>query len=183
MNTSELKSKLTKSLEILKNDLAQIRTGRANPGLVEGIAVEAYGSKMTVKELGSVTVLDAQILTVSPWDKNLLKDIAKAITESDLKINAVVDGNSVRVPIPALTEDRRKEFAKIVSAKVEDIKNSMRNVRQDAMKDIEKAFTDKSIGEDDKFSQKEEVEKIVKEFVVKAEELGEAKKTDIMKIG
>ncbi len=183
MTSSDLKTKLNKSLEFLKSELSQIRTGRASPSFVESLTVDAYGSRMTLKELGSITSLDSQTLVVSPWDKGLVREIAKAITESDLKINAVVDGNNVRVPFPSLTEERRKEFTKIASSKVEESKNSMRAIRQDAMKEIDKSFADKTIGEDEKFTQREEVDKIVKEYSEKADELGESKKSELMKLG
>lgn len=182
MNTPGLKMKLSKSIDFLKGELAQIRTGRASPTILENLVIDAYDSKMTLKELGSIAVSDAQTLTISTWDKSLTKIIANAIRDSELKLNPVVDGDLVRVPIPALTEDRRKDFVKLVSAKVEDCKNSMRSIRQDAMKEIEKDFTDKKIGEDDKFSEKEEVEKVIKEFAATAEELGDSKKQELMKI-
>jgi ribosome recycling factor len=182
MNPIELKSRLEKSLEFLHSELSQIRTGRATPSLLENIEVDAYGSKMKVKELGSITLLDNQNLAVVPWDKALGAAIAGAIRDSELKLNPVSEPGRVRVPVPALTEERRKEFAKIAAGKVEEAKGSMRNVRQDAMKEIDKKFADKLIGEDDKFTQKEEVEKIVKEYVTKADDLGEAKKTDLMTI-
>ncbi|KKS22208.1 MAG: Ribosome-recycling factor [candidate division WWE3 bacterium GW2011_GWA1_41_8] len=108
--------------------------------------------------------------------------MVSAVRESDLKVNPVIDGSVIRVPIPTLTEERRKEFVKIVSGKVEETKGAMRNIRQDAMKDVEKEFTDKKIGEDEKFSQKEEVEEVVKDFISRVDELGESKKSDIMKI-
>lgn len=180
MNISELKSKLSKCLDFLKSELAQVRTGRANPLILENISVEAYGSKMTLKELGSITVLDSRNLVVSPWDKSLIKDIGRAIAESELRLNPIIDENIVRVPIPTLTEERRKEFTKIVAVKVEECKNSMRNIRQDAMKMIDKLFSDKELGEDEKFSKKEEVEKLVKEYTSEADKLGDAKKVDLM---
>lgn len=182
MTIGELKVRLSKSIDFLKNELSQIRAGRANPALVEGVAVDAYGTKMTIKELGSITVLDAQNLVVTPWDKSLLKVIGAAIFESELKINPVVDSASIRVPIPPLTEDRRKDLVRLVGGKVEECKTSLRNIRQEAMKDIEKAFSEKAIGEDDKFSEKDEVEKVVKEFVAKSDELGDAKKEDLMTV-
>ena len=182
MNTSELKSKLLKSLDFLKLELNQIRTGRATPALIEEVAVEAYGARMTLKELGAITLLDNQNLLVSPWDKNLLGTISKAIREAGLGLNPVEESDKLRVPIPALTEERRKEFAKMVSGKVEDCKNAMRASRQDIMKDIEKEFTDKKIGEDDKFRNKEEVEKIVKDFISQADDLGENKKQELLTI-
>ena len=182
MTTSELRSKLNDSIEFLQEEMSKVRTGRASPSLLEQVKVNAYGSKMTLKELGSISVLDAQSLVVSPWDKSLLKEINKAISESDLGLNPMVDGEVVRVPIPDLTEERRKELTKSVTVKVEEVKNSIRNIRQEAMKDIDTAFEDKSISEDEKFSQKEEVEEIVKEFNEKASQAGENKKNDLLKI-
>jgi len=179
---AELKTKLNASLEHLRVELSKIRTGRASPSLIEDILVDSYGSKMRIKELGSIIVSDAQTIVISPWDKGLLKSIEKAIRESGQSLNPATDGDVVRLPIPALTEDRRKEFVKTASSKVEEGKNSIRNARQDAMKDIDKSFSDKTISEDEKFTQKAEVEDVVKEFIKKAEELGENKKNEIMKI-
>ena len=182
MTQSELKSKLEKSLDYFKTELTQIRTGRATPSLIENIEVDAYGTKMKLKELGNISLLDNQNLVVMAWDKGLMGSIASAIRESELKLNPVPEPDRVRVPVPALTEERRKEFAKIVSTKAEETKNSMRSIRQDAMREIDKDFTDKLIGEDDKFRLKEEVEKIIKDFVTKADELAESKKSDLMTI-
>ncbi|OGC53038.1 ribosome recycling factor [candidate division WWE3 bacterium RIFCSPHIGHO2_02_FULL_38_14] len=182
MNIAELRVKLSKSLEFLKSELNQLRTGRPTPLLIENIQVDAYDTKMTVKELGSISVPDPQNLVVSVWDKTLLKSIAGAIGDSDLKLNPVVDGDVVRVPLPALTEERRKELVKLVSVKVEEAKNTIRSIRQDFMKEIEKAFAEKEIGEDKKYTGKEEVEKVVKEFTEKLDELGENKKEEIMKV-
>ena len=182
MQIAELKTKLNASLEHLRVELSKIRTGRASPSLIEDILVDSYGSKMRIKELGSIIVSDAQTIVISPWDKGLLKSIEKAIRESGQSLNPATDGDVVRLPIPALTEDRRKEFVKTASSKVEEGKNSIRNARQDTMKDIDKSFSDKTISEDEKFTQKAEVEDVVKEFIKKAEELGENKKNEIMKI-
>lgn len=182
MTIPELKAKLKSALDHLEFELSQIRTGRATPTLIENIPVEAYGTKMTVKEIGSITVLDPQNLIVSPWDRTLAQAVAGALRNSELKVNPIVDGGNVRVPIPALTEERRKEFAKIVSARVEETKMAMRNVRQDAMKDIDKEFADKLIGEDEKFSRRDDVEKVVKEFVDQADLIGESKKEDLLKV-
>jgi ribosome recycling factor len=181
-NFFELKLRLEKSLDFFKSELLQVRTGRANPGLVEDIVVEAYGSKMTVKEVGTITVLDSQNIIVSPWDKGLISSIAKSIRESDLKLNPVEESDRLRIPIPSLTEERRKEFSRVVSTKSEETKNSIRSIRQEAMKDIEKDFNDKKIGEDEKFRLKEEVEKTVKEFVEKVEEIAEHKRQEILRV-
>jgi ribosome recycling factor len=182
MVSTEYKNKLDKALDFLKLELTQVRTGRASPSLLEEVEVEAYGSTMKVKELGSISLLDAQNLLVLPWDKSLLKSISKAIRESDLKLNPIDDSDKIRVPVPALTEERRKELAKLVSQKVEDSKNVARNIRQDIMKDIDKQFADKEIGEDEKFRFKEDTEKVIKEYVTKIDELGEDKKADLLKI-
>ena len=182
MNTADLRAKLLKSIDFLKSELNQLRTGRPSPSLIENIQVEAYDTKMTVKELGSISVLDSQNLSISVWDKSLLKVIAGAIRESELKLNPVVDGDIVRVPLPALTEERRKDLVKLVSSKVEETKNAIRSIRQDFMKEIDRAFTDKEMGEDEKFTSKEEVEKVVKEFVEESDELGENKKEEILKV-
>lgn len=182
MTISDYKSKLEKSVEFLKTEMAQIRTGRATPALIEGVMIDAYGSKMALKEVGSISVLDSQNLVVTPWDKSLIPAVAKALRESELKLNAVDESDRVRVPFPSLTEERRKEFVKIVSNKVEECKNTMRNVRQDGLKEVEKQFADKEIGEDEKFKLKEDYDKLIKDFSAKADELGDSKKSDLMTI-
>lgn len=182
MTQSELKSKLEKSVEFLQGELSKVRTGRASPALLEELKVNAYDSKMAIRELGSITVLDAQSLVVTPWDKTLAPNIAKGINTSDLNLNAVVDGAIVRVPIPDLTEERRQEMTKLVTAKVEEVKNSIRNIRQEAMKDIDSRFNSKDISEDQKFDEKEKVEEIVKEYTDKTVKMGEDKKADLLKI-
>jgi len=162
--------------------MSKVRTGRASPSLLEEIKVNAYNSKMAIKELSSIMVPDPQSLVVSPWDKSLLQEINSAIKSSDLNLNPFIDGDVVRVPIPDLTEERRKELSKSVIAKVEEVKGSIRNIRQEAMKDIDTQFAAKQISEDEKFTQNEEIEKIVKEYTDKVVELGEAKKADLLKI-
>jgi ribosome recycling factor len=178
----ELNQKLTLSLEFFVAELTKIRTGRASTALVENIELEAYGSRMKIKEVGSISVPEPQTIVIAPWDRSLLKDIDKALRESSLGVNPVVGGDSVKVPIPALTEERRKDMVKTVGVKLEECKNSMRNIRQDVMKQIDKSFTDKEIGEDDKFNQKEEVEEIVKDYVKRAEEASDSKKEEILKV-
>lgn len=182
MMLAELKSKLEKSIEFFKSELSQIRTGRATPALIENIEIEAYGGKMRLKEVGSISLVDSQNLAVAPWDKTLLSAVVTALRDGDLKVNPVVEQDRIRVPIPALTEERRTEFTKIASAKCEETKTSIRNVRQEAMKDIETEFSDKKIGEDDKFRQKEDVEKTVKEYVSKADDMLDTKKKELMTV-
>ena len=182
MTAPELRKKLDQTLEFLQSELNQIRTGRASPNLLEDIPVRAYDSVMTVKEVGTISVADSSMLVVTPWDKSLLPAIATAIRDSELKLNPATGDDNVRVPIPALTEERRKEFTKIVSNKTEAAKQSIRNIRQDAMKSVDVAFNNNSIGEDDKFTLKEEYENIVKEYNSKIEDLAESKKEALLKL-
>lgn len=182
MTTAELKSKLQNSLDYLQTELSKVRTGRASPALLEELKVNIYDSTMSIKELGSITVPDPQSLTISVWDKTSLKSVAKAINDSDLNLNAAVDGDVVRVPIPDLTEERRQEMTKLVTNKVEEVKSSIRNIRQEAMKIIDKKFDDKEISEDEKFDSKEEIEEVVKEFTDKANGSGETKKKEVLSI-
>ena len=137
---------------------------------------------MTIKELGSITVMDSNNLAVIPWDKSVLDSIVNGIKSSDLGLSAIKEADRVRVSVPSLTEERRIEFAKDVSEKVESCKNAIRNIRQEVMKDIEKDFSDKSITEDEKFKQKDDVEDIIKEFTEEAETIGEDKKKEIMTV-
>jgi len=182
MTTSELKNRITKSVDFLRSELSQIRTGRANPSLLEDITITAYESKMTLKELGSITLSDAHTIMITLWDKSLLPIVTKEIREGELKLNPVEAGGNLKVPILPLTEDRRKELARIVNQKVEECKQSVRNIRKDAMKDIDKEYDDKNISEDEKFTQKDEVEEIVKEFVEKSEEMGKTKSNELMTV-
>ena len=183
MNNIELKSRLDKSIEFLPSDFTQIRTGRVSPALVADISVEAYSSSMmTIKELGSIIVMDPSNLSITPWDKSVLDAIVNGVRNSGQGLSAVKEADRVRVNVPALTEERRIEFTKDVSEKVENCKNSIRSIRQEAMKDIEKDFSDKAISEDDKFRLKEDVEKTIKEFIEIADDIGAEKKNELMTI-
>lgn len=183
MNTFELKNRLSKSVEFLQSELKQIRTGRVSPALVADISVEAYaGSSMTIKELGSIAVMDSSNLSITPWDKSVLDAIVNGVRNSGQGLSAIKEADRVRVNVPALTEERRIEFTKEVSEKVENCKNSVRNIRQEAMKDIEKDFSDKVISEDDKFRLKEDVEETIKGFIDQADDIGNEKKNELMTV-
>ena len=182
MQKAELQKKLDQALEFYKSDIAQVRTGRANPTLIEELPVEAYGSTMKVKELGTISVPEPQMIVVSPWDKSVLGAIDKAIRTSDLKLNPVSAEGILRIPIPPLSEERREEFAKLVNSKTEQAKQSVRNIRQEVLKSIDKLFADKEIGEDEKFTRREEVEKMVKDVTNEISELGDQKRQQIMEI-
>jgi len=182
MTIPELRSKLNASFEHLKGELSQIRSGRATTSLVEEVKVMAYGSEMKIRELGTISTPDAQMILISPWDKSLIKEIEHAIREQNPGLNPVPDSQVVKVPVPPLTEERRKEFVKLVNDKAEAAKHSMRNIRQDAMKDIDNSFANKEITEDDKFVAKEEVEGVMKEVHAKIEELVSQKTNELMTV-
>lgn len=182
MTKNELIKKLDSAVEFFKTDISQVRTGRASPTLIEDMGIEAYGTVMKVKELATISVPEPQLIVVSPWDKSVLALIDKAIRNSDLKLNPVSADGVLRIPIPPLSEERREEFAKVINTKMEQARQSMRNIRQDAIKYVDKLFTDKEIGEDEKFAQKEEVEKIVKDKISEVTEIGESKRQAILEI-
>ncbi len=182
MTISELKTKLNNSLDYLKSELVQVRTGRVTPALLDVVKINAYGADMTIREVGSISVIDGQTLQVAPWDKSLLETIRTAIQKSELGLNPSIINDNVIVPIPTLTEERRKEFTRLVAVKVEEVKSSMRNTRQEAMKAIDADFEAKKFGEDEKFTKRDEVEDIVKEFVAQAEELGDKKKKELLTV-
>ena len=182
MNKTELKKSLDIAVEALQENLSLIRTGRATPAILDNIRLEAYGAKMTIKEVGNVTVSDASTLVITPWDKGLLNPIAKAIRESDLKIEPIMEGDRVRLVFPGLTEERRKEFARLVSEKVEECRQRVRKVRQDVMKQIDTQFDNKEIGEDEKFALKEDVEELVREYNEEIENIGDKKTDEIMTV-
>ncbi|HOM78070.1 MAG TPA: ribosome recycling factor [bacterium] len=182
MNKTELKKSLDIAVEALQENLSLIRTGRATPAILDNIRLEAYGARMTIKEVGNVTVSDASTLVITPWDKGLLNPIAKAIRESDLKIEPIMEGDRVRLVFPGLTEERRKEFAKLVSEKVEECRQRVRKVRQDVMRQIDTQFDNKEIGEDEKFSLKEDVEELVREYNEEIENIGDKKTDEIMTV-
>jgi len=182
MNKAELKKSLTEAIEFFKIELSKIRTGRATPGLIEDVLVEAYGSKTRIKELGSITIPEPQMIVVSPWDRSLIPGISKSINTSELNLNSSYDNEKVRIPIPPLSEERRTELSKIVTLKLEGCKTTVRNLRNDIMKSIDKSFTDKQISEDEKFKLKEDADKIIKEYSDMAEDLASDKKKSLMEI-
>lgn len=182
MNKFELKRECEEVINFLISELSKLRTGRASASLIEDITVEVYGSKMRIKEVGSITIPEAQTIVITPWDKSQIPSISKAINTSELNLNSSFDSEKIRVPIPALSEERRSELTKLVTGKLENAKTSLRNIRNEVNKKIDKDFTDKKIGEDEKFTLKDEADKIIKEFTDKLEELASEKKKSIMEI-
>lgn len=167
-------------LNFYKNDIASIRTGRATPSLVEDIMVDSYGQKMKVKELASITAPEPRTVAIQPWDKGVVEAISNAIRSSDLGLSPVVDGNVIRLNIPSLTEERRKEFIKILKQKTEDTRIKMRKVREDVWAKIQSMEKSGEIREDDKFKGKDDLQKLVDEYNHKTEELEKKKESDLL---
>lgn len=176
------KSSYESAVDHLRSELNQMRTGRATPALVESLPVEAYGSTMEMKGVGSISVLDAKTLVIEPWDKNLLKAIEKAIQASPIGINPVVDSKVVRLSMPAMTEENRKSLVKVMKEKLEEAKVAVRAVREKVRNEIIEMEKDGEISEDEKFKSLEELDKMTKEYVDHIEELGKQKEEEIMTV-
>lgn len=177
-----LKRKLGEAVEIVVVDLATVRTGRAKPSLIENVKVEAYGSMMGMREVASINTPDPSLLIVSPWDKGLIEAVEKAIRDADLGLSPVVDGEQIKIPIPVLTEERRKELVKLVSQKIESGRVLIRQIRGESKEDIEKFKDEPGVSEDDIHRWLEEMQRAVDEYTEKIEELGKEKEKDLMTI-
>jgi ribosome recycling factor len=173
---------LESAIEHFKNEAGKIRTGRANPSLVEDLMVDYYGVKTPLKQIASINTPEARLIVIQPWDRGALAAIEGAIRNSDLNINPTNDGILVRIAIPMLTEDRRKEMVKVLNQKAEEARISVRSIREDVLKEIQKAESDGKISEDDKFKGKEKLQEIVDEYNKKIEELRAKKEVDIMTV-
>ena len=178
----ELKRKLEKSLEVVRDDLATIRAGRAKPALIEGVKVEAYGGVMELRELATITAPSADLLVVAPWDKSLVGVINKGIQAANLGLNPIVEGDQLKVPVPTLTEERRKELVKLVAQKVESGRVIIRQIRNEIKADIEELEGESGVSEDDVQRWLEEMQKMVDEYIGKVEELGKEKEKELMTI-
>lgn len=174
--------KMEKVLSHLTKEFRNIRTGRATPAVVENLMIAAYGSQMPLKQCGTISAPEARQLVIKPFDAGLMKDVEKAILASDLGVTPQNDGKVIRLNFPPLTEDRRKKLAQEVKAKGEEGKVSMRNVRRDALKELEVLLKDKLITEDDNKRMKDNVQEMVKKYEKKADDQVKAKSEEIMEI-
>jgi ribosome recycling factor len=163
-----------------KNDVSTIRTGRATPALVEDILVEYYGQKMRIKELATITAPEPRSLLIQPWDKAALEPISGAIRKSEIGLSPVVDGVTIRLNIPSLTEERRKDFIKLLKQKTEETRVKIRKVREEIWDKIQEMEEEGDIREDDKFKGKEDLQKMVDEYNSKIEELEKKKEAELM---
>lgn len=182
MTLDSYRVEFNKVLTFLQRELGAIRTGRATPAIVEDVSVEVYGSKMAVKQLASITATDARTLQVDPWDKTVLKDIEKGIRAAQSSLNPVSDGKSLRIPMPPLTEDTRRELMKAIGQKVEQAKQGLRKIRDDARGAIIAAERSKQLSEDDRYRLQKKLDELSEEYTVKLREFGEKKSTEIMTV-
>jgi ribosome recycling factor len=179
---NELRNKMEKSVEALRKDLGRVRTGRASLALLEGIRVNYYGAPSPLAQVASLSVPDSRTIAIQPWDTKMIGEIEKAIQKSDLGLTPLNDGKIVRISIPPLTEERRKELVKVVKRMEEEGKVALRNIRRDANEQLKEAKKDKTISEDDQFKLQEEVQKAVDKAIGKNEEIVKAKEKEILEV-
>jgi len=174
--------KMQKALEVLKNNLGKVRTGRAHAGLLDQVMVEYYGNLVPISQVGSVGLADARTITVQVWEKPMLAKVEKAIRDSDLGLNPANSGDMIRVPMPPLTEERRRDLIKVVRGEAEDAKVSVRNVRRDANDQLKKLLKDKEIGEDDERRAQDDIQKLTDKYVAEVDKVLQGKEADLLAI-
>lgn len=186
MTIAEIKknteTKMGQSIEALKNNLSRVRTGRANPALLDAIHVEYYGSMVPLSQVANVSLLDARTISVQPWEKNMAAKVEKAIRESDLGLNPASMGDLIRVPMPPMSEERRKEMTKLARNEGENSKIAIRNLRRDANEGVKKLVKDKEASEDDQKRSEAEIQKITDKHIAEVDTLVAAKEQDIMAV-
>jgi ribosome recycling factor len=174
--------KMARSLESLKGELHKIRTGRAHPGILDQVNVDYYGSPVPISQVANVSLLDARTISVQPWEKGMGAKIEKAIRESDLGLNPSTQGDLIRVPMPALNEERRRDLTKVVRNAGEDCKVAVRNLRREANEQAKKLLKDKEIGEDDERRSLEEAQKLTDRTIAEIDRLVQAKEAEILAV-
>lgn len=179
---SQSETKMKKTVEALRHHLGSIRTGRASPALVEHLHVEYYGTEMPLNQLANISVPEARMLVIQPWDKGAIKAIEKAIQNSDLGLNPNNDGQVIRLGIPQLTEQRRKDLVKLVKKEVEEQKVSLRNVRRDALHEFKKLEQDKQISEDEHKRAQDQLEQLMTQYTKQLDQLGQAKEQEVLEV-
>ena len=172
--------RMAKTLESLRTELAKIRTGRAHPSLLEHVQVEYYGSLVPISQAANVTIEDARTLAVSPWDKNMVQPLEKAIMKSDLGLNPVTAGTIIRIPLPPLTEERRVSLGKVVHHEGENAKIAIRNIRRDANHQIKELLKNKDISEDDDHRAEQDIQQLTDDFVKQVDEIVAVKEQELL---
>ncbi len=178
----EAKDKMQKSIDAFASEISKVRTGKATTALLDGVKVDYYGNLTPLAKMANVSVLDAHTLAITPWDKGVVAAIEKAIMSADLGLNPRSDGTNIKVPIPPLTEERRKEMVKLVKKFSEDSKVAVRNIRRDANEHIKKNEKDKKITEDDRKRLEDEIQKMTNDFIKKIDDMVVNKEKEIMKV-
>mgnify|MGYP005751660095 FL=1 len=178
----EIESKMIKSIEILKKELSGLRTGRASVGLLEPVQIDAYGSKVPLSQVSNISVPEPRMLTVQVWDNSLVSVVENAIRTSNLGLNPMTEGNLIRLPIPDLTEERRKEIVKVASKYCEDSKIAIRNIRRDSMDSIKSLEKNKEISKDELFQNSEEIQKTTDKIIDTIDSLFMEKEKDILQV-
>lgn len=178
----DTQARMAKTIESLKLELAKIRTGRAHPSLLDHIHVDFYGTRTPIGRAANVAIEDARTLTVTAWDKSLVSAIERAILESDLGLNPSTAGTVIRIPLPPLTQERRRDLAKVVKSEAEQAKVAVRNIRRDAMADLKELLKEKALAEDEERKGQEDVQKLTDSHVRKIDELLSAKEQEIMAV-
>ena len=179
---AQAETKMKKSVEALRHHLGSIRAGRASPALVEQIKVEYYGTEMPINQVANISAADARMLVIQPWDRAALKPIEKAIQTSELGINPTNDGQAIRLAIPPLTEQRRRDLTKNVRKEVEESKVALRNLRRDAQNDLKKLETDKQISADELKRAQEKLQELTDRFTREVDQVGAAKEAEVMEV-
>jgi ribosome recycling factor len=174
--------KMGKSIEAFKNELHKIRTGRAHPGILDQVQVDYYGSMVPISQVANLSLLDARTISVQPWEKGMGPKIEKAIRDSGLGLNPAAQGDLLRIPMPALTEERRKELTKVVKHAGEDCKVAVRNVRRDANEHLKKLLKDKEVTEDDERRAQDEVQRLTNNVIAEVDKLVHAKEAEILAV-
>ena len=178
----DVDDRMEKAIVALHADLMGIRTGRASPALVERVRVEAYGTIMPLNQVAIIAAPEARLLTIRPWDASVVGDVVKAIQKSDLGLTPSNDGKIIRLSIPPLTDERRRDLAKIVGRRVEECRVAIRNLRRDGLRDLGELEKNKEISEDEFYKAKDDLQKLTDDYVKKADELGERKQTEILEV-
>ena len=179
---TQLKTRMDKAVEDFRKELASQRTGRANVHMLDSVHVEAYGAMVPLTQVGNISAPEASLITVAPWDTSLTGAIEKAIRSSDLGFNPQNDGKVIRVPVPALTEDRRKDMVKHLNKVLEEHRTAVRNIRRDGNDAIKKAMKDKLISEDEERGSMEQLQKITDDEIKKMEEMLKVKEKEVMQV-
>ncbi len=186
MSISDIKKnaeqKMAKSIEAFKNELAKIRTGRAHPGILDQVHVDYYGSMVPISQVANVSLIDARNISVQPWEKGMAAKVEKAIRESDLGLNPSTQGDLIRVPMPPLTEERRKELTKVVKSAGEDAKVAIRNLRRDANEHAKKLLKDKAITEDDDRRAQDDIQKLTDKAIKDVDDIVKQKEQELMAV-